>query len=102
MARKLRFGVQTAPQNSTWADLQAVWRVIDEAGYDTAWVFDHFYPILAEQAGPCFEGWTAFTALAAQTKKVEAGVLVTGNTNRDPTVLAKMAATVDHIRRWEA
>ena len=34
MTRKLRFGVQTAPQNTTLADLRAVWKVIDEAGYD--------------------------------------------------------------------
>ena len=92
MTRKLRFGVQTAPQNTTWADLRAVWKVIDEAGYDTAWLFDHFYPILADPAGPCFEGWTALTALAADTKNVEAGVLVTGNTYRHPAVLAKMGA----------
>src|SRR5215831_20026502 len=97
MTRKLRFGVQTAPQNTTWADLRAVWKVIDEAGYDTAWLFDHFYPILADPAGPCFEGWTALSALAADTKNVEAGVLVTGNTYRHPAVLAKMGATLDHI-----
>ena len=71
--------------------------MIDEAGYDTAWLFDHFYPILADPAGPCFEGWTALTALAADTKNVEAGVLVTGNTYRHPAVLAKMGATLDHI-----
>ena len=97
MARKLRFGVQTAPQNTTWADLRGVWKLIDEAGYDTAWLFDHFYPILADPAGPCFEGWTALTGLAEETKNVEAGVLVTGNTYRHPAVLAKMGAALDHI-----
>jgi F420-dependent oxidoreductase-like protein len=97
MTHKLRFGVQTAPHNTTWADLRAVWKVIDEAGYDTAWLFDHFYPILSDPAGPCFEGWTALTALAAETKHVEAGVLVTGNTYRHPAVLAKMGATLDQI-----
>src|SRR4030095_13565851 len=97
MTRKLRFGVQTAPHNTTWADLRAVWKVIDEAGYDTAWLFDHFYPILSDPAGPCFEGWTPLTGLAAETRNVQAGVLVTGNTYRHPAVLAKMAATLDHI-----
>ncbi len=97
MSRTIRFGVQTAPQNTTWADLRAVWKVIDDAGFHTAWLFDHFYPVLADPSGPCFEGWTALTAVAAETKNVEAGVLVTGNTYRHPAVLAKMAATLDHI-----
>ena len=100
MARKLRFGVQTAPQNSTWADLQAVWRVIDEAGYDTAWVFDHLYPILADQAGPCFEGWTALTALAAQTTVLPA--LPRGTAGRIAAPTDAMATSQSLVRNGAA
>ncbi|HYR83117.1 MAG TPA: LLM class F420-dependent oxidoreductase [Terriglobia bacterium] len=96
MSRKLRFGVQTPPQNTTWQELVSVWKTIDQAGYDTAWVFDHFFPIFSDPSGPCFEAWVALTALVLQTSKIEAGVLVTGNTYRHPPVLAKMAATLDH------
>jgi F420-dependent oxidoreductase-like protein len=96
MARAIRFGVQTPPQNVTWAELRSAWKTIEEAGFETAWVFDHFFPIFADPSGPCFEGWMALMALALETKKVEVGVLVTGNTYRHPAVLAKMAATLDH------
>lgn len=96
MTKKIRFGVQVAPQNTTWPELLDTWKLVDSLGYDTAWVFDHFFAILSDPAGPCFEGWIALTALAAASSRVQAGVLVTGNTYRHPAVLAKMAATLDH------
>jgi len=96
MAKPIRFGVQTAPHNTTWNDLKQVWRLIDGAGYDTAWTFDHFFPILSDPSGPCFEGWMTLAGLAAETSRVKVGVLVTGNTYRNPAVLASMGKTLDH------
>jgi F420-dependent oxidoreductase-like protein len=94
----VRFAFKTAPQNTTWDDMLAVWKEADDIEvFESGWVFDHFYPIVGDSAGPCLEGWTALTALAQATRRLRLGVLVTGIHYRHPAVLAKMAATIDII-----
>jgi F420-dependent oxidoreductase-like protein len=94
----VRFAFKTAPQNTTWADLLAVWQEADGIElFESGWLFDHFYPIAGDPAGPCLEGWTALTALAQATTRLRLGTLVTGIHYRHPAVLANMAAAIDVI-----
>jgi F420-dependent oxidoreductase-like protein len=94
----VRFAFKTAPQNTTWAEMLAVWREADDIQlFESGWLFDHFYPIAGDSAGPCLEGWTALSALAQATRRLRLGTLVTGIHYRHPAVLAKMAATIDII-----
>lgn len=94
----MRFAFKASPQNTTWADMLAVWKAADEIEvFESGWTFDHFYPIFSDPTGPCLEGWTTLTALAQATTRLRLGTLVTGIHHRHPAVLANMAATLDVI-----
>jgi F420-dependent oxidoreductase-like protein len=71
----------------------------DAAGYDSVFVMDHFYqlPGLGTPDQPMLEAYTALGGLATATENVQLGTLVTGNTYRNPTLLAKAITTLDVV-----
>ncbi len=92
---EVKFGIQTPPEYVSFEEIKNTWLEAEKLGFDSAWLYDHFFPIIGDPSGPCHEGWTALSALAALTSKIHCGIMVTGNTYRNPAVLAKMGATVD-------
>jgi F420-dependent oxidoreductase-like protein len=76
----------------------------EEAGFDSVWVMDHFYqlPPLGGPDQPMLEAYTLLGALAARTRRVQLGTLVTGVTYRNPAILAKIVTTLDIISRGRA
>ena len=89
---------------SAWLGSATPWPgLLDEAqhlaqsGWSGIWVADHFMPNREDNLGPTQEVWTVLSALAASVPNVRLGSLVTGNTYRNPAVLAKQVAQVDIV-----
>jgi len=75
-----------------------VWKTADDIEvYESAWNFDHFYPLRGDTNGPCLEAWVTLSALAAVTKRIRVGTMVNGMHFRHPAILAAMAASTDIV-----
>jgi F420-dependent oxidoreductase-like protein len=92
----MRLSFWPAPTQS-YADVLALARHVEQTGWDGFWWADHFMADGKDTSGPWQESWTILSALAASVPRMRFGPLVMGNTYRHPTVLAKMAATLDHV-----
>lgn len=74
-------------------------KAAEAAGFDRVFVMDHFYqlPGIGAHDEPMFECYTMLSALAQHTESVRLSALVTGNTYRHPTLLAKTITALDHV-----
>ncbi len=72
-------------------------RHAEATGWDGLWYADHFMPNAEDTSAPWPEAWMTLAGVGAQVPRIRLGTLVTGNTYRHPAVLAKMAATLDHM-----
>jgi F420-dependent oxidoreductase-like protein len=93
----VQFGVHTGLQHTSIAELQELWRRIEDLGFDWISIWDHFYA--ADNTGNphCLEAIASHAALAAATSKVRCGSLVYSVGYRHPAVLANAMATLDQL-----
>lgn len=87
-------GIPVAEQ---WPVMLAAAKRIEDLGYDTAWVYDHFHTVPEPTQESTFECWTLMAALAATTQRVRLGQMCTCNSYRNPAYMAKVASSVDVI-----
>jgi F420-dependent oxidoreductase-like protein len=95
-------GQSNNPDTSQIADsLKILITKAENSGFDSFWVMDHFHQIefVGRPEEPMLEGWTVISMLAGITTKIKLGTLVTGAIYRYPSVLAKVAATLDVLSK---
>jgi len=101
----IRLGLQIpnfsygTPVSELFPAVKAQAQEAEAAGFDTVLLMDHLYqlPTLGEPDEPMLEAYTALGALASATERVQLSTLVTGNTYRNPTLLAKEITTLDVV-----
>ncbi|MER7754408.1 LLM class flavin-dependent oxidoreductase [Kitasatospora sp. NPDC097643] len=97
-AHDITFGLKTTPMRVGYPEILRVWEEADDVPeIADAWLWDHLLPLGGPPDGTVLEGWTLLAALAARTRRLRLGLLVTANRLRHPAVLGKTATTVDVI-----
>ncbi len=88
-----------APGADIFGQVVAQAKAAEAAGFDRVFVMDHFYqlPGLGAPEEPMFECYSMLAALAQHTETVRLSALVTGNTYRHPSLLAKTLTALDHV-----
>ena len=96
---KIRFGLYAPPEGQDFLTIKNLCRYAERLGYDLFTITDHFMNMQnprGHQNHP-LECWTTLAALAAVTDRIALAPLVSCAHYRHPTVLAKMATTVDIV-----
>ncbi len=84
-------------EDVTWDHWVALARAAEEAGLEALFRSDHYASVMGIVERGSLDAWTTLAGLASITEGIKIGTLVSPATFRHPSVLAKAAATVDHI-----
>ena len=98
MTMRLSFGAQIPGNSTDFSLMRDVAQTMDATRWSSAWTYDHFVPPLAfmDESQDSLEGWMSLAAIGEATSNLMLGTLVSGVTYRNPGLLAKMTATLDH------
>ena len=98
------FSYPGTPVEQLFPTVIAQAREAEAAGFDTVLVMDHFYqlPGIGTPDSPMLECYTTLGALASATSTIQLSSLVTGNTYRNPPMLAKTVTTLDVVSKGRA
>jgi F420-dependent oxidoreductase-like protein len=88
---------QFAGAEAKWAKAVEVAQLAESLGYDSIWVYDHVHNVPRPAHEAVFECWTTMAAISQQTSRVRLGQMVGCNSYRQPSLLAKITATIDVI-----
>ncbi len=92
------FGIQIEPQfGFSYDDIVAIGRTGEQAGFTRLWLSDHLFLGPEAVDTDCLEAWTALAGLARDLRSIRIGAMVTCQSYRNPALLAKMAAGIDHL-----
>ena len=98
----MKFGAQVSCYRNTWDAMKAVVERMERGRWNSVWFADHFLPPPGrpeDEHLTAHEGFTVAAAVAGFTQELRIGHLVLGTPYRNPALVAKMAATVDHISK---
>ncbi|HKE63868.1 MAG TPA: LLM class flavin-dependent oxidoreductase [Micromonosporaceae bacterium] len=89
-SNEVRWSLKTPQRGWGYQDTLALWRLGEELDFYAVYLNDHLY-------GDALETWTTLASMFSLTTRIRGGTMVTSNSFRHPTILAKMATTVDII-----
>jgi F420-dependent oxidoreductase-like protein len=81
----------------TWDEWLALADACEGSGLEGLFRSDHYLSVVGRRERSSLDAITTLAALAARTERIRLGTLVSPVTFRHPSVLAKSAATVDHV-----
>jgi len=93
---KVGFGVVLRQEKIDFKPIREMAELCDGLGYHSVWFYDHILG-MGSIDSDIFEAWTLMSALSTITSRVRIGTLVLCNSFRHPSLLAKMASTLDNI-----
>tara|TARA_B110000467_G_scaffold42446_1_gene38981 strand:+ start:2108 stop:3049 length:942 start_codon:yes stop_codon:yes gene_type:complete len=90
-----RMDLSGVTKENQWKTILDSASKIENLGYESIWVYDHFHTVPTPTQDPTYECWSLMSALSQTTSRVRLGQMCTCNSYRNPSYLTKVASTID-------